>query len=180
MRAIDEFNSDHYDHSKVGFIGGAVIYAGATGGRPIDQMLLPPTVARWGRAWKAGVRTHYRHSAPVTLQGTVMSYQDRYPAFLRMMREWRHLKMLKRSGCGHDPAGVAATKEGECAVVCPACPQPDRNLPPGWEHAPVGVRYVCPQPSVRPSSLLFQDGYMPFFSQLIPISACSATIFPLT
>jgi hypothetical protein len=110
----------------------------------------------------------------------LMSYQDRYPAFLRMMREWRHLKMLKRSGRGHDPAGVAATKEGECAVVCPACPQPDRNLPPGWEHAPVGVRYVCPQPSVRPSSLLFQDGYMPFFSQLMPISACSATIFPLT
>jgi gluconate 2-dehydrogenase alpha chain len=59
-------------------VGGAVIYAGGTGGRPIEQMLLPPTIPRWGRAWKAAVRKHYRHSAPVTLMGTVMSYRDRY------------------------------------------------------------------------------------------------------
>jgi gluconate 2-dehydrogenase alpha chain len=78
MRAIDDFNSDHYDHAKEGFVGGATIYAGGTGGRPIEQMLLPPALPRWGRAWKAAVRKHYRHSAPVTLQGTVMSYRDRY------------------------------------------------------------------------------------------------------
>jgi hypothetical protein len=50
--------------------------------------------------------------------------------------------MLKRSGRGHDPDGVAATKAGECVVVCPACPQPGRNLPQGWEDAPLGIRYV--------------------------------------
>jgi hypothetical protein len=52
-----------------------------------------------------------------------------------MVREWRHLKMLKRSGRGHDPAGVEATKEGQLAVLCPACPQPDKNLPRNWEDA---------------------------------------------
>jgi len=41
LRAIDDFNSDHYDHAKEGFVGGALIYAGGTGGRPIEQMLLP-------------------------------------------------------------------------------------------------------------------------------------------
>jgi hypothetical protein len=61
---------------------------------------------------------------------------------MRIVREWRHLKMLKRSGRGHDPDGVAATKAGECVVVCPACPQPGRNLPQGWEDAPLGIRYV--------------------------------------
>ncbi|KAF8055893.1 hypothetical protein FPV67DRAFT_1679300 [Lyophyllum atratum] len=61
---------------------------------------------------------------------------DRYSAFLRMVREWRHLKLLKRSGRGNDPQGVKATREGECAVLCPACPQPGINLPPGWEGAP--------------------------------------------
>ena len=50
--------------------------------------------------------------------------------------EWRHLKMLKRSGQGHDPSGVDGTKEGECCVLCPACPQPGKNLPEGWDKVP--------------------------------------------
>ena len=54
--------------------------------------------------------------------------QTRYEQFLRMVRQWRHLKMLKRSGRGHDPAGVLNSKEGECAVLCPACPQPGKNM----------------------------------------------------
>lgn len=31
--------------------------------------------------------------------------------------------------------GVEATKPGELALVCPACPQPGRNLPDGWEKS---------------------------------------------
>jgi hypothetical protein len=58
------------------------------------------------------------------------------------MRLWRHLKMLKRAGRGHDPGGAAATKEGELAVECPACPHPGLNLPIGWGDAPSEVRYV--------------------------------------
>ncbi|KAG1836417.1 hypothetical protein F4604DRAFT_1886055 [Suillus subluteus] len=53
-----------------------------------------------------------------------------------MIREWRHLKMLKRSGRGHDPSGVDGTVEGECTVLCPACPHPGKNLPAGWKDAP--------------------------------------------
>ena len=55
---------------------------------------------------------------------------------MRMVREWRHLKMLKRAGRGHEPGGVAATKAGEVCVSCPACPHPDENLPPGWKDTP--------------------------------------------
>ncbi|KAI6041640.1 hypothetical protein EDC04DRAFT_2867093 [Pisolithus marmoratus] len=51
----------------------------------------------------------------------------RYEQFLRLVQQWRHIKMLKRSGRGHDPAGISNTKEGECAVLCPACPQPGKN-----------------------------------------------------
>ena len=57
-------------------------------------------------------------------------------SFIRMAHEWRHLKMTKRSGRGHDPTGVSQTKEGECAVLCPACPQPGKNMLPGWEDEP--------------------------------------------
>ncbi|KAJ6517571.1 hypothetical protein DFH09DRAFT_940379 [Mycena vulgaris] len=67
---------------------------------------------------------------------------DRYHEFLRMTREWRHLQMLKRSARGHDPEGVANTQEGECALLCPACPQPGKNLPPDWKDYPEEKQFL--------------------------------------
>ncbi|KAF8170968.1 hypothetical protein BJ912DRAFT_860833 [Pholiota molesta] len=68
--------------------------------------------------------------------------KDRYPAFLRMVHEWRHLLLLKRAGRGHDPTGVATTKEGECAVLCPACPQPGKNMAENWKERPEHLRFL--------------------------------------
>ncbi|KAG1781328.1 hypothetical protein EV702DRAFT_928617, partial [Suillus placidus] len=50
-----------------------------------------------------------------------------------MVLEWRHLTMLKCSGRGHDPSGIDGTSQGMCMVLCPACPQPGKNLPDGWQ-----------------------------------------------
>ena len=61
--------------------------------------------------------------------------QYRYRQFLDCIQIWRHLKALKRSGRGHDPAGAAATTAGQCAVECPTCPHPGRNLPENWSTA---------------------------------------------
>jgi CxC2 like cysteine cluster associated with KDZ transposases len=66
-------------------------------------------------------------------------YQDRYEQFLTAVHIWRHMKLVERAGRGHDPKGVAATSPGQCAVECPACPHPDRNLPKDWEKAAPGV-----------------------------------------
>lgn len=55
---------------------------------------------------------------------------------MNMARQWRHLKMLKRAGRGHDPKGAKATSAGELAVQCPACPRPGVNLPVGWDTVP--------------------------------------------
>ncbi|KAG5223526.1 CxC2 domain-containing protein [Salix suchowensis] len=63
---------------------------------------------------------------------------DRYEALLRMMREWRHLLLLKRGGRCNDPAGPSGTAPGELALKCPACPHPNINLPMDWETAPAG------------------------------------------
>lgn len=52
-----------------------------------------------------------------------------------MVREWRHIKMTKRAGRGHDPAGIDGTSQGALAISCRACPQPDINLPAGWEES---------------------------------------------
>ncbi|EIW81450.1 hypothetical protein CONPUDRAFT_55555, partial [Coniophora puteana RWD-64-598 SS2] len=69
--------------------------------------------------------------------------KDRYEPFMRMVREWRHLKMLKRSGRGHHvDTPLDETPEGACAVLCPACPQPGKNMPPYWEKAPKAKRWL--------------------------------------
>jgi hypothetical protein len=50
-------------------------------------------------------------------------WQVHYKAFLQMVREWRHLKMLQRAGRGHDP-------------------QPGKNLPDGWKSTPEDRRWL--------------------------------------
>ena len=61
-------------------------------------------------------------------------WQDRYTEFLRMIRQWRHLKMLKRAGLGHE-SDTSSIEDGCCAVLCPACPHPGKNLPDSWADA---------------------------------------------
>jgi hypothetical protein len=60
---------------------------------------------------------------------------------MRMIREWRHLKMLKRSGHGHLKDELE-TQSHSCALLCPACPLPGINLPPNWESAPKEKRFL--------------------------------------
>lgn len=50
--------------------------------------------------------------------------------------------MLKRSGRGHVENGHHTTQPGDCAVECPACPHPGRNLPEGWEQAPESIKWL--------------------------------------
>ncbi|KAH0825633.1 hypothetical protein J3R83DRAFT_13480 [Lanmaoa asiatica] len=49
--------------------------------------------------------------------------------------------MLKRSWPGF-PAGVQRTQEGECCVLCPACPQPGKNLPDNWDKVPKDKQWL--------------------------------------
>lgn len=67
-----------------------------------------------------------------------------------MVREWRHIKSLKRFGRGLVPDGVQTTALGDLAMSCPACPQPGVNLPDGWEDTPEEQKYaqvfICSAP----------------------------------
>ncbi|KAJ3816114.1 hypothetical protein F5880DRAFT_1494600, partial [Lentinula raphanica] len=64
-------------------------------------------------------------------------FSSRYSAFLRMARQWRHLKELKRGGRGNDGVRmVKDTRVGELGVQCIACPRPGVNLPEDWENSP--------------------------------------------
>ncbi|KAJ7820051.1 hypothetical protein B0H13DRAFT_1661106, partial [Mycena leptocephala] len=72
----------------------------------------------------------------------VKSVPDRYKAFGRMSRQYAFLKRLKRAGRAHDPAGVGETKNGECAVMCWACPHDKINLPDGWRNVSAEFRFL--------------------------------------
>ena len=47
---------------------------------------------------------------------------------------WRDLKAQINSGLGHETD--RDLQIGDLAIFCPACPQPDINLPQGWESDP--------------------------------------------
>ncbi|KAJ3722200.1 hypothetical protein C8R42DRAFT_641636 [Lentinula raphanica] len=73
----------------------------------------------------------------------LVTLPDRYRSFSRMIKEWRHLKMAKRSGRGNDAErSLAETRSGEMGMKCPACPRPDVNLPSNWKDAPPKRRYL--------------------------------------
>lgn len=59
-----------------------------------------------------------------------------------MVRQYRHLKLMKRAGRGNVMNGLETTGPGELALQCPACPIPGINLPEGWEDAPLAIRYA--------------------------------------
>ncbi|KAK6985134.1 hypothetical protein R3P38DRAFT_2805865 [Favolaschia claudopus] len=91
---------------------------------------------------KGSVSEFYNSIARETDNTGTGGVRDRYDEFGRMTRQWRHLSMLKRAGRGHDAAGVDATKPGQCALLCPACPHPGKNLPSDWQAAPKEKRFL--------------------------------------
>jgi len=82
---------------------------------------------------------------------------------MRIIRQWRNLKGLKRGGRGHDEGGIDGTKPGELALLCPACPHPGINLPPDWNLAPAAKLCNIYYSVIFKTDLVqFPDSYMPF------------------
>ncbi|KAG2003192.1 hypothetical protein CC2G_003814 [Coprinopsis cinerea AmutBmut pab1-1] len=73
-----------------------------------------------------------------TIYSRTLNVPDRYRELLRCSREWRRLKELKRHGFSHLGR---APEEGEMALYCAACPQPDVNLPADWRDDPEQWKY---------------------------------------
>ncbi|KAJ7776669.1 hypothetical protein B0H14DRAFT_3508251 [Mycena olivaceomarginata] len=71
------------------------------------------------------------------------AFKRRYQLVLRLVREWRSLRALKRGGMGNDPDHFAAeTRDGELAVECITCTKAGVNLPEGWEKVSPGQRFL--------------------------------------
>ena len=60
----------------------------------------------------------------------------------RCVRQWRHIKDIKRGAAGHTSTAVDDLADGALAIECPACPHPGRNLPPEWDNASKDKAYA--------------------------------------
>ena len=74
--ALDDFDGDNFDHSGLGFLGGARFACGHADGRPIGYRPVPPGTPRWGGAWKKATAKWYHHAASIAVSGS--NYANRY------------------------------------------------------------------------------------------------------
>ena len=75
---INDFAGDNFDHSGLGFIGGAFIGAVNTNGRPIQYHPVPPGTPNWGKGWKQAVVKHYNHTVMFSLHGSSVAQRQNY------------------------------------------------------------------------------------------------------
>ncbi|KAF7322140.1 CxC2 domain-containing protein [Mycena kentingensis (nom. inval.)] len=93
---------------------------------------------------KSSAYEFYNALARLTNNNGTFQPRVRYREFVRMAREWRLLQMLKRAGRAHESHGARNIPAGACALLCPACPQPGKNLPLDgeWRNASPEERYL--------------------------------------
>ncbi len=76
--AVNDWNGENFDHSGLGFIGGAYVASYQTGGRPIERHPVPQDTPRWGLEWKRAVRRHYNSSLSLSVHGSSMPHRGNY------------------------------------------------------------------------------------------------------
>ncbi|RQT41414.1 GMC family oxidoreductase [Burkholderia cepacia] len=76
-QAIDDFNSDNFDHTDHDFIGGGNALIHSMNGRPIGLANgVPPGTPRWGSAWKKAYRDAYQNFNSIYCQGNSYPHRD--------------------------------------------------------------------------------------------------------
>ena len=76
---VDDWNGDNFDHTGLGFIGGAGILVVSRGARPIGNAdFLPQGTPRWGSIWKQAYTHAFQNGTVVFGQGTSYSHKDAY------------------------------------------------------------------------------------------------------
>jgi gluconate 2-dehydrogenase alpha chain len=75
---MDEFNGDNFDHSGLGFFGGAYHIVSSIGATPTRSINTPAGTPRWGSGWKKAVARYYDRSLQVIAHGACQSYRTNY------------------------------------------------------------------------------------------------------
>ncbi len=77
---LPDLDGDSFDHTPLGFLRGAAVYAGALGYRPIENFgVVPPSLkAAWGSEWKKAAIAGFDSTATLTITGEHLAYRDNY------------------------------------------------------------------------------------------------------
>ncbi|WP_115719513.1 GMC family oxidoreductase [Gallaecimonas mangrovi] len=76
---IDNFNGDNFDHTGLGFLGGAGIQSLSDQATPLSMTdRLPEGTKKWGSEWKHAFKHSYQNYAKIQGQGTSYSHVDAY------------------------------------------------------------------------------------------------------
>lgn len=93
--AVDDFNADHFDHTGLGFVGGAYLATVSMGAPPIRSHPVPAGTPRWGSEWKRAVATWYDRTLQITSQGGCQSYRTHYLDLDPTYRDAHGLPLLR-------------------------------------------------------------------------------------
>ncbi|HEX4520624.1 MAG TPA: GMC family oxidoreductase [Gaiellaceae bacterium] len=76
--SIDDFNADNFDHTGLGFVGGGIVNA-VPEAKPIGTALsTPPSVPRWGSAWKAWLAANGNSVGRLVATVESLPYEDSF------------------------------------------------------------------------------------------------------
>jgi gluconate 2-dehydrogenase alpha chain len=75
---IDDYNGDNFDHSGLGFIGGAYIAGMITGARPIEMTRVPDGVPKWGLEWKRAAAKYFLRNMSLSVHGSSYAQAGNY------------------------------------------------------------------------------------------------------
>jgi gluconate 2-dehydrogenase alpha chain len=75
---VDDFNGDNFDHTGLGFIGGAYIAALVTGARPIEMTRVPTGTPTWGLDWKKAAAKYFLRNFSISVHGSSYAYRGNY------------------------------------------------------------------------------------------------------
>jgi len=77
-RVAEDFVGENFDHTGLGFLGGAQIKMNSNGRTPMGWNPTREGAPRWGSAWKREVATWYTRAVSVDTHASVASYRGNY------------------------------------------------------------------------------------------------------
>jgi gluconate 2-dehydrogenase alpha chain len=116
--SIDDLSGDNFDHSNLGFIGGAYVAVQSNGAEPIHSKLMPPGTPRWGSGWKQAAAQYYRRSFAITYHGSCQSYRTHYLDLDPTYRDANGLPLLRMNFDWHEnERKMSAYMRDKCAEI---------------------------------------------------------------
>jgi len=133
--SIDDFNGDNFDHSGLGFMGGAYVAVSSNGAMPIRSTPVPPGTPRWGSAWKKAATQYYNGNFSIALHGGVQSFRSHYLDLDPTYRDANGLPLLRMTfDWSENEKKMSSWITNKAAEIAKACGPSKMSVNPTSGH----------------------------------------------